>query len=205
MRFFKSRVATNNVAQNVEVAMPQLIDQDDLSMDYVNKWKRETEGALKRNNHISSHKLENRNFPLLHWERSANTGVWFVSVDGKSLDYLYAYKSISLGKKPRAAEALAYVFTPNGRGLMPKVFYNHLLPYSKFVVTDYMYTPKVHDWFEAEYNEAFGRGYKVYAIDLTNKFSMKEITKEEFDELQPLYWGQTTKQQKYRFAIELPN
>ena len=29
--------------------------------------------------------------------------------------------------------------------------------------------------------------------------------KEEFDELQPLYWGQTTKQQKYRFAIELPN
>ncbi len=195
----------------LETASPQLIPQNDLTMGYVNKWKAEAENSLRVGSNVTRHKLDPEDVDdyisnLYHWAKSSVSGVWFISRDGISIDYLYAYQSIRLDKsgKHKAAEALAYLFNPSVRGVTRGVFFNHLLPDLKFVVTDFMYTPDGHRWFESEYNEAFRRGYKVYAIDLTGKPKVEQITHEQFFELQPLYWGKDKLHQKYRFAIELP-
>jgi hypothetical protein len=191
-----------------ELAMPQLIPQDQLSMQYVNKWKADAEKALRLARNITLHKLEPeyQESTLYHWAKSSTSGVWFISLDGKSVDYLYAYQSIRLDNsgQHKAAEALAYLFNPSVRGVTKGVFFNHLLPSQKFVVTDFMYTPDGHRWFEAEYVHAFGLGYKVYAIDMTGKTKLEQITEEQFWALQTQYWGLDAKHQKYRFAIKFP-
>ncbi len=198
----------------LETASPQLIPQNDLTMGYVNKWKSEAEKALRIGRNITQHKMKEARYVLHRWAKSSASGVWFITLDGKSVDFIYAYQSIRLDKsgKHKAAEALAFNFTKNkepldpGRivGVMRGIFFDHLLPDLKFVVTDFMYTPDGLDWFGAEYETAFGRGYKVYAIDLTGKPKVEQISQEQFFELQPLYWGKDKLHQKYRFAIELP-
>jgi hypothetical protein len=189
-----------------ELAMPQLIPQDQLSMQYVNTWKADAEKALRLGRGLTEHPLRNRTYPVYHWAKSASSGVWFISLDRKSVDYLYAYQSIRLDNsgQHKAAEALAYLFNPDMRGVTEKIFFDHLLPGQTFVVTDFMYTPDGRRWFEAQYNDSFGRGYNVYAIDMTGKTKLEQITEEQFRELQTQYWGLDAKHQKYRFAIQLP-
>jgi len=187
-----------------ELAFPQLIPQDKLNIEYVNKWRNDAEKALRIGRHVSIHDIKNRDFKVYHWRKSSVSGVWFVAIDGKTVDFLYAYQSLRLNEVHRASEALAYSFNPEQvAGVIGKVFFDHLLPNLKFVVTDSLYTPDGHRWFLAEYNEAFGRGYKVYAIDLA-KNTIVRIDKKKWSDLQPLYWGKDEAHQKYRFAIELP-
>lgn len=192
--------------KKLETAMPQLIPQDQLNMKYVMEWKASTEKALRIGRGVTKHTLEDRTFPVYHWAKSSVSGVWFISLDGENVDYLYSYQSLLLGGNHKASEALAYLFNTDVRGVTRAVFFNHLLPQQKFVVTDFIYTPDGHRWFQAEYNDAFGRGYKVYAIKLlANKHPTVElITEEQFRELKGEYWGKSKAHQKYRFAIELP-
>lgn len=191
-------------ANSLELAMPQLIPQDKLSLGYVNGWKLEAEKALRLGRHITQYEMDSRSAVLFHWAKSSVSGVWFIALDGKSVDYLYAYQSIKLEGIHRASEALAYLFTDDVRGVTKEVFFDRLLPNQKFVVTDSIYTPDGHRWFKTEYAYAFRKGYKVYAIDLTAKKyqHVRQIDKEEFVKLQPLYWGLDDAHQKYRFAIE---
>jgi len=131
-------------------------------MSYVNKWRADAEKALRLGRNITQHKMMESRHTLHHWAKSSTSGVWFISLDGKSVDFLYAYQSIKLdrsGKQHKAAEAMAFNFTKDkeagnpGRivGVMRGVFFDHLLPNLKFVVTDFMYTPDGRDWFDAEY------------------------------------------------------
>lgn len=199
----KVEVATQ---KRIEVVTPQLIPQDQLDMAYVNKWKALAEKSLRIKRNVSTHNLRYRDYPLYHWKKSSVSGVWFIAIDGKTVDYLYAYESLRLEGIHKASEALAYLFNEDVSGVTERVFFEHLLPDLKFVVTDSIYTPLGHRWFRAEYNDAFGRGYNVYAIDLGlgKGQKIRRINKSEFDELQSLYWGKDTQHQKYRFAIELP-
>jgi len=125
-----------------ELALPQLMPQDELNMQYVDNLKQETEQALLLNSCITLHKLEPEYAAetLYHWGKSTVSGVWFISLDGKTIDYLYAYQRILLNGKIRTS-ALPYLFNPHVRGVTKGIFFNHLLPDQKFVVTDFIYTP----------------------------------------------------------------
>ena len=185
-------------------AMPQLIPQSLLNLAYVNKWKVYAEKYLAKGT-ISPVEMPGTKYPLYHIKKSAVSGVWVISLDGKTVDYIYAYSSFRLKGKHKASEALAYLFNPQVRGVTKEVFFDFLLPELTFVVTDSVYTPDGHKWFQAEYNWAFARGFNVYALDLTKKVELVQIDKEAFYKLQPLYWGKDKIHQKYRFAIELPS
>lgn len=202
-------------SRRLETAMPQLIPQDKLDMDYVNGWKQDAEKALRLGRHLTPHPMQSRPTTLYHWAKSSVSGVWFIAEDGKSVDYLYAYQSIRLEGVHRASEALAYVFNADAdmgssgiRGVTKEIFFDYLLTDQKFVVTDSIYTPDGKRWFQAEYSHAFAAHakYKVYAIDLgaARGSRIRPVTWDEFRQLQPLYWGQDTAHQKYRFAIEQP-
>jgi len=186
-----------------ELVLPQLMPQDELKMQYVNKWKQETEQALLLNSCITLHKLEPEyaEETLYHWAKSTVSGVWFISQDGKTVDYLYAYQRILLNGKIRTS-ALPYLFNPLVRGVTKGIFFNHLLPDQKFVVTDFIYTPDSYRWFDCEYITAFHRDYTVYFIDLRNNGRVSQIGDLNFMHLKVSYWGLATAHQQYRFAIE---
>jgi hypothetical protein len=182
-------------------AMPQLIPQDDLNDDFVWEWKKTAELALKRRYRLTQQAMQTGDI-LYHHEKSKTTGVFFLAADGVHVDYLYAYKSINIQGKPTAAEALAYRFSDDVVGVTKEVFFDFLLPYCKFVVTDSVYTPDGHRWFKAQYNWAFGRGMKVFGLDMKEK-TFFPINKETFLFFQHSYWGLDNAHQHYRFAIEL--
>lgn len=197
------------VHRYLETAMPKLIPQSELDIAYVNKWKKAAENHLK---YKKPSPIEGftTSYPLYHLATSNTRGVWYISEDGKTIDYLYAYQSIKL-QKPKAAEALAYLFSPGGgpnyelgvRGVTRDIFFNYLLPQQKFVVTDSIYTPDGYRWFQSQYAFAFRTaGYVVYAWDMKRN-EVRQIAKEEFKSLQTAYWGETDEHQLYRFAIEL--
>jgi hypothetical protein len=182
-------------------AMPQLIPQGELDRSFVEKKRIEAVQALKRGHRISTSLLF-MGATLYHYQKTNTTGTFFTADPDGSINFLYAYKSIPLEGKPRAAEALAYRFNNRGKGIIGEVFAKHLLPHCKFVVTDYAYTPLGQDWFDTQYDHAFARGLKVYAIDLKAE-TIKQVDAQTFLELQPLYWGLDDAHQKYRFAIEI--
>lgn len=189
-------------------AMPQLIPQGELNMAYVNKWRKLATDAKKRGSvkaHLLSPSDELNPTVLYHYKKSGSSGVWFFWDNvNQVVTYLYAYTSISLAQKPRACEALAYLFDTSVRGFTKEVFFDYLLPDQKFVVTDSQYTPDGKRWFEAEYAFAFRSKLKVYALDLTKKeIELTLIDSKTFRELQELYWGEDDLHQQYRFAIEL--
>jgi len=182
-------------------AMPQLMPQHELDRSHVEKKRVEAQQALKRGHRISTSRMFTGDL-LHHYQKSGTSGTFFVADPEGNIDFLYAYQSIKMEGKPRAAEALAYRFTPAAKGLIREIFFNHLLPYCKFVVTDYAYTPLGHEWFTGQYALAARQGLTIYAIDLTAK-TFKRIDAATFTELQSLYWGLDDAHQKYRFAIEL--
>lgn len=182
-------------------AMPQLIPQNELDNQYVEKKRIEAVQALRRGYHISS-SLLGLGDTLHHYQKSNTSGTFFVADPDGTINFLYAYQSIKIEGKPRAAEALAYRFNFRGKGLIREIFFNHLLPQCKFVVTDYAYTTLGQEWFDTQYHQALARDLKVYAIDLRSK-TFKRIDAKTFIELQPLYWGLDDAHQQYRFAIEL--
>lgn len=189
-----------------ELAMPQLIEQSDLDMTYVNKWKLRAERYLKHGEpkpiKMPSRPLDT--YKLYHYQKSGSSGVWFIVNKRNEIGFLYAYQSVKIGDIHQAAEALAYTFDKSLRGYIRDVFFDHLLPNSKFVVTDFMYTPDGHKWFEAEYAFAFSTGLNVYAIEIVSKReqTVRQIDRDEFTQLQSQYWGMDDEHQKYRFAIE---
>jgi hypothetical protein len=192
------------------MAMPQLIHQEDLNMAFVLKWKKVAEMAL-RNKKLTPIRMENHVYPLFHCATSKTSGVWFISGDRSKVDYLYAYFNAKVDRKTAVIEALAYLFTEDVRGVTKEVFFSYLLPYSKFVVTDSMYTPDAERWFGAEYvyafcsNGAFNNGYKVYAFELSKGKTTnyrQVLTIDEFNKMKDGYWGLSGVHQKYRFAIE---
>lgn len=189
---------------SLETAMPMLIPQDQLNMKYVETWRKRAEYALRRNS-VTKVKLTTHPIPLYLYKRSTNSGVWFASTDGQSVDYLYAYQQLKVSNHPRAAEALAYLFNPDVRGLTREVFFDFLLPDRKFVVTDSMYTEDGKRWFEAQYMLALSHpeAYTVYAVDLKSNSLKSIFSKEEFHQLQPKFWGRSVTHQKLRFAIEV--
>ena len=198
--------------RSIEVAMPQLIQQKDLSLRFVIKWKNIAEKSLRMKKALLTPETE-LVYPLYHYQTSSVAGVWFISIDGVHVDYFYMYKSIKLAgleehKVFKAAEALGFLFNDQVVGVTRSVFFDHLLPSQKFVVTDSMYTPDGHRWFKAQYNLAFARKYKVYAIYLKArdaKNSIFEIDLNSFPNLQISYWGMSDEYQHYRFAIEYPD
>lgn len=192
-----------------EVALTQIIPQDDLNFDYVNRWKNEAEIALKTNRNITQiTRYKSPGANLFHWKKSSVSGVWFFSRDNISIKYLYAYQGLQLNGIPKAAEALPYIFYNDSlehdqvRGVTRTVFFDHILPDQKFVVTDSIYTQDNKRWFDTMYDNAFIWGHKIYAIELPTSV-ISEISPEEFYTLNSLYWGQDTEHQKYRFAISL--
>ena len=189
--------------KNLKVtAMPQLIPQSELTIKYIDYWKQEALSAY-RNKSLTPIALKERDLAFYHYKKSALNGVLFVmSLDNTEIAYLYAYEKCTVAGKPKAAEALAYTFKMEARGLMKEVFFDHLLPYVGFIVTDSMYTPDGKKWFEAEYATAFDRKHKVYSIDLSTN-AVSEVDRADFHKVVPLYWGTEEEFQKYRFAIEL--
>ena len=175
------------------------MQQHELSMTLVEEWKRTAANALSHKELVKI-PLTDSSLDFYHYEKSSMTGVFFAAHDGK-IAYLYSYTKCKVAENVKAAEALAYVFDPEARGIMKQVFFDHLLPHLKFVVTDYLYTPQGKAWFEAEYNTAFARGHTVYAIDLQKGITVK-VDKAAFKTLQPLYWGTEDSFRRYRFAIE---
>ena len=191
----------SSVPPKIFPAMPQLIQQDQLSMAYVNGGTTKALNAY-RYKHLTKIALKDSSLAFYHYKQSSLTGVFFaMSKDLTDVAYLYSYTRCVIGGKPKAAEALAYRFLPEAYGLMKEAFFSHLLPIVGFVVTDYMYTPDGHKWFMAEYRVAFSRGYNVYAVDLTSN-NVTQVTEAQFDALQTLYWGDSDKFQNLRFAIE---
>ena len=192
--------------RRLELAIPQIIPQDDLGMDYVNKWKKFALSGLECGKlepvHMPARPFDSNK--LYHYLKSGSSGVWFLVNRKREIAFLYSYQSVDISREPQAAEALAYLFDEHTRGYIRDVFFDHLLPYSKFVITDFIFTPQCHRWFQAEYNHAFSTGRLVYAIEILDKRtqSVRQIDRDEFDRLKPLYWGLDTAHQKYRFAIE---
>lgn len=184
-------------------AMPQLIPQTELNMQYVEKWKRKALSAYKHKA-LTPRRLRSTNLPLYHAKIGAG-GVYFV-MNKDELVYMYAYTmtTIPVHGAPNkvAAEALAYVFDDEGSGLMKEVFFDHLLHDLRFVVTDYIYTPKGRTWFVAQYRTAFLEGHRIYVTGLTDDFELMEADRDVFVALSRAYWGSADDFQKYRFAIE---
>ena len=69
-----------------ELAMPQLIPQDQLSMTYVNKWKDAIEKVLSTGRNITQHPTKGLN-PLYQWKKSSVSGAWFIARNGAAVDY----------------------------------------------------------------------------------------------------------------------
>lgn len=89
---------------------PQTIEQEDLTPDYVNKKKVEAETALRKGK-AGTRISTIDGYPLYHYRLGRISGIWFISQDGKTVDYLYAYQGVNL-KSPvgqKASEALAYL------------------------------------------------------------------------------------------------
>jgi len=188
--------------KKLTLAMPQLIPQSKLNPDYVEGWRKYAASALKNAN-LTPIKMQTMPYLLYHKRKSNTAGVWFISQDGITIDYLYAYQSVQIKGQPKASEALAFRFAKRFvRGVTKEIFFDHMLPDLRFIVTDSMYTPDGLGWFEAEYIYAYHVGHKVYAIDMRDQASLHQITEKEFDGLQPLYWGMDDLHQQYRFAIE---
>lgn len=183
-------------------AMPQLMETDQLKRAYVAKWRKFAKERLKFGT-VSIHKIKGQPYRLYSATRQGR-GVFFISQDGKTIDYLYGYQVVSVKGKASAYEALAYRFNPDVKTVSLRVFFDHLLPELKFVVTDSLYTPEGYDWFRKQYSYAFDHPakYQVYAIDTATNFSLK-INQEEFQLLTSSLWGHSEPFAKYRYAIEL--
>lgn len=148
---------------------------------------------------------------VYHWATQANgeQGMYFATEDHKSVDFMYYYTSITLQhpKRSRVAEALAFRFNEHAlytRGLLPILFFEHLLPTAKAVVTDSIYSDDGKGWFIPQYRQALAAPgkYNVYAVD-TETMSIAKVDQKQFWALQSRYWGSTEEFQRYRFAISL--
>ena len=134
------------------------------------------------------------------FKRNVSSGVFFISNDHHTIDYLYAYESVVVQKHRRAVEALLYNFHPTTKGASNEVFFEWMLPEFKFIVTDSVYTPSGKKWFEHQYSQAFSRGLKVWLINVNDNTS-RQIDKEFFDVYGDLYWGSEESFKNNRFAI----
>ena len=47
-----------------ELAFPQLMPQNKLNIEYVNKWRNDAEKALRIGRHVSIHDIKNRDFKV---------------------------------------------------------------------------------------------------------------------------------------------
>jgi hypothetical protein len=181
--------------------MPVVISQDELDLAHIQKWVNFIHSKLKANAYTSC-KMKTVDRRLYHVKKSETSGCYFLTKDLYTIDYLYAYTSVSVQGEPKAAEALAYLMEKTLRGVTREVLFDHLLPRCKFVVTDSLYTPDGERWFHAAYTLAFAKKYKVYALDLKRNLFLK-VNRQEFDFLLPSFWGRSSSFQTYRFAIAL--
>jgi hypothetical protein len=193
---------TKHDPTKILTAMPVLIPQRSLTVQYVERWKNFAISKLS-NAELLSRKLKDSAHKVYHAKKSKTAGVFFISDDGVTIDYLYAYQPVKLEDGTTASEALAFNFNTRVRGVTREIFFGCLMKEFKLVVTDSLYTPDGLSWFESIYDYAFGNKarYNVYAIDLKINKRLK-ISRDEFNYLQRSFWGMSDQFQEYRFAVE---
>lgn len=139
-------------------AMPQFIPA--LSEKYKNKylsWAQAAyanKGKSRRLNKLLGSKLP-ASYTLWHYVRGKLHFFFYVKDD--KVVVLHVSEIRVFGRVTRAAENLVIRLGGEPLGAIYEVFFDYVLPYHGFVVTDYQYTADGHRFFQNVYREALTR------------------------------------------------
>ena len=184
-------------------AMPRLIKPGDLTKSFIEYVRTNVQHLFDaKDSIVKAHPLNGVNGQLFSVFYTPTQGTWF-TVDSKgAVEFVYYFQSFKLDSVV-ASEALAYRWGYEVPFVLKDVFFVHMLPSLKFIITDSEYTPSGARWFRNQYAFAFANPekYKVYVVDTqTGKFT--QIQRQVFGQNLKSWWGRGERFTRWRFAIE---